>query len=110
MRLEEMVLVSVDDHVVEPPNMFEGRVEAKHADDAPRMIRKDDGSDVWVYDGNQIPNIALAATAGRPPEEFGTDPRRSGPRRPAGRRACSTTSQRLDAGRRQGSPVAGLRR
>ena len=26
MRAEDMVLISVDDHVVEPPGMFDGRV------------------------------------------------------------------------------------
>jgi predicted TIM-barrel fold metal-dependent hydrolase len=74
VQLEDMILVSVDDHVVEPPHLFEGRVAAGYAGDAPYMVRKDDGSDVWVYDGNEIPNIALSATAGRPPEEFGIDP------------------------------------
>ena len=36
MHLEDMVLVSVDDHVVEPPDLFEGRLSAKHADVAPK--------------------------------------------------------------------------
>ena len=31
-----VTLISVDDHLVEPPTMFEGRVEAKFADRAPR--------------------------------------------------------------------------
>ena len=32
MRLEDLVLVSVDDHVVEPPDLFEGRLSAEYAD------------------------------------------------------------------------------
>jgi mannosyl-oligosaccharide alpha-1,2-mannosidase len=30
--IKDMVLVSVDDHVVEPPNLFEGRLPAKYQD------------------------------------------------------------------------------
>ena len=29
MRLDDMILVSVDDHVVEPPDMFDGRLPAE---------------------------------------------------------------------------------
>jgi hypothetical protein len=29
MRIDDMILVSVDDHVVEPPNLFDGRLAAK---------------------------------------------------------------------------------
>ena len=69
-----MVLVSVDDHVVEPPDMFERHLPGRWRDIAPRVERRDDGSDVWVYDGNEIPNIGLNAVAGRPPEEYGMEP------------------------------------
>ena len=71
MRAEDMILVSVDDHVVEPPDLFEGRVAAKWADKAPKVVHKEDGTDYWVYEGSQIPNIGLNAVAGRPPEEYG---------------------------------------
>ena len=68
MRLDDMILVSVDDHAVEPPHMFDGRLPAEYVDVAPRVVRKDDGSDVWAYEGREIPNIGLNAVAGRPPE------------------------------------------
>jgi predicted TIM-barrel fold metal-dependent hydrolase len=74
MDVDRMILVSVDDHVVEPPDMFEGRVPARYRDLAPRVVTQPDGSQVWRYDGNDIPNIALAATAGRPQDEYGMDP------------------------------------
>ena len=44
MNVNDMVLVSVDDHVVEPPNVFEGRLPAKYADLAPTFITRADGS------------------------------------------------------------------
>jgi predicted TIM-barrel fold metal-dependent hydrolase len=71
---EDLILISVDDHVVEPPDVFEGRMPAKYAYAAPRMIHKDDGTDVWAYDGKEFPNIALNAVAGRPPDEYGLEP------------------------------------
>ena len=74
MRIEDMILVSVDDHVVEPPNLFDGRLAAKYEDRAPRIVHKEDGSDVWVFEGRQMPNIGLNAVAGRPPAEYGVEP------------------------------------
>ena len=74
MQVEDLVLVSVDDHVVEPPNLFEGRLSAKHAELAPKLIRKDSGIDVWAFRGQELPNIGLNAVAGRPPEEYAMDP------------------------------------
>jgi predicted TIM-barrel fold metal-dependent hydrolase len=74
MQAEELVLVSVDDHVVEPPNMFDGRVPAKFKGREPKVVHNDDGTDVWSYEGNTIPNVGLNAVVGRPPEEYGIEP------------------------------------
>ena len=74
MRTEDLILVSVDDHIVEPPDMFERHVPAKWKDAAPRSVKRPDGTDVWVYEGSEIPNIGLNAVAGRPPEEYNIDP------------------------------------
>jgi predicted TIM-barrel fold metal-dependent hydrolase len=74
MRAEDMILVSVDDHVVEPPDLFEGHLRGRYRDEAPRVERRADGSDVWVFNGAVIPNIGLNAVAGRPKEEYGVEP------------------------------------
>jgi predicted TIM-barrel fold metal-dependent hydrolase len=74
VRVEDLILVSVDDHVVEPPDMFERHLPARWRDVAPHVVRKDDGIDVWAYEGKEIPNIGLNAVAGRPPEEYGMEP------------------------------------
>ena len=74
MKIDDLILVSVDDHVVEPPDMWEGRLPARWKDRAPRLVHKADGTDVWVFEGQQIPNIGLNAVAGRPPEEYGMEP------------------------------------
>ena len=69
MEINDLVMVSVDDHVVEPPHLFEGRLPAKYADLAPQFRTKDDGTNYWFYEGAELPNVALNAVAGRPPEE-----------------------------------------
>jgi predicted TIM-barrel fold metal-dependent hydrolase len=74
MKPEDLILVSVDDHVVEPPNIFDQHLAAEHKARAPRVVHKKDGSDVWVFEGEQIPNIGLNAVVGRPPEEYGMEP------------------------------------
>lgn len=74
MNLEDLILISVDDHVVEPPDIFEGRLPAKFEAGAPRLVTKPDGSDQWVFEGVDIPNVGLNAVSGRPPEEYGVEP------------------------------------
>jgi predicted TIM-barrel fold metal-dependent hydrolase len=74
MRLEDMILVSVDDHVVEPPNMFDQHLPARWKSRAPRVVRKKDGTEVWVFEKQPIPNIGLNAVVGRRPEEYGVEP------------------------------------
>jgi predicted TIM-barrel fold metal-dependent hydrolase len=74
MNAEELIMISVDDHVVEPPEMFDNHIPAKYKDAAPKVIKKKDGSDVWSFDGSIIPNIGLNAVAGRPKEEYGIEP------------------------------------
>jgi predicted TIM-barrel fold metal-dependent hydrolase len=36
-------------------------------------VRKPEGHEVWVFEGNEIPNIGLNAVAGRPPEDYNMD-------------------------------------
>jgi len=76
MRTEDLILVSVDDHVVEPPDMFKNHLPDKWKDLAPKSVKRADGTDVWVYEGSEIPNIGLNAVAGRPPEDYNVDPTR----------------------------------
>lgn len=74
MHMDELILVSVDDHVVEPPNLFEGRLSKRAKEVAPYTTTLDSGRDVWMFDGKPLPNVGLNAVAGRVPEEYGLDP------------------------------------
>ncbi|BBZ00035.1 amidohydrolase family protein [Mycolicibacterium fallax] len=74
MDKDDMILISVDDHIIEPPDMFANHLPAKYADDAPRLVHNPDGSDTWQFRSTVIPNVALNAVAGRPKEEYGLEP------------------------------------
>jgi hypothetical protein len=50
VQIDEMIMVSVDDHIVDPPDMFERHLPARGHDIARHVERRDDGSDVWVHD------------------------------------------------------------
>ena len=39
MRPDDLIMVSVDDHIVEPPTMFDGRLPASMQEQAPRVVR-----------------------------------------------------------------------
>ena len=74
MNKEDMILISVDDHIVEPPDMFKNHLAKKYIDEAPRLVHNPDGSDTWQFRDIVIPNVALNAVAGRPKEEYGLEP------------------------------------
>ncbi len=73
MEMDDLILVSVDDHVIEPPNMFEDFMPAKYLDRAPRLIT-DDVGEKWVFGEGEARNVGLNAVAGRVPEEYGLEP------------------------------------
>ena len=66
-------LVSVDDHVLEPPHVWETRLPAKFRDAGPR-IRTDDQGEAWFFEGKRMPTTGLAAAAGKKVEDFSPMP------------------------------------
>ncbi|TMC51337.1 MAG: amidohydrolase [Chloroflexi bacterium] len=75
-RPARYTIVSVDDHLIEPPDLFAGRIPAPLAGGAPRVIEGEDGSQAWLYEDKLYPNIGLNAVAGRPIEEWSMEPAR----------------------------------
>jgi len=87
-------IISVDDHVVEPPTLWSDRLAARDRDDGPHVVRDtcetidDPGAqavryvkggngpvtDWWVYDGRARPVPKVVACAGFPVEEHTIDP------------------------------------
>ncbi|WP_419850063.1 amidohydrolase family protein [Candidatus Poriferisocius sp.] len=58
-------LISVDDHLVEPPWLFEGRLPARFADRAPKVVESGDGGQHWEFDGEIYAQLGLNALVGR---------------------------------------------
>ena len=73
MKLDDMIMISVDDHVCEPADMWDNHVPAKWKDRAPKLITQN-GADLWTFEGGVMPNIGVNAVAGRVPEEYGMEP------------------------------------
>jgi predicted TIM-barrel fold metal-dependent hydrolase len=69
-------VISTDDHIVEPPHMWDGRFPAKYAELAPRVVETDDGGQRWLWEGDLIANVGFNAVAGRPSSEYGFEPTR----------------------------------
>ncbi len=75
-------IISVDDHLVEPPHMFEGRLPAKLQDRAPRVVETEEGHEVWEFDGRIFLQVGLNAVVGRPREDWKVEPTRFEEMRP----------------------------
>ena len=62
-------ITSVDDHIIEPPNVWVDRLPAKYHDVWPRVI-EENGSEYWVYENTKSITGGLGASAGRRPEDI----------------------------------------
>jgi predicted TIM-barrel fold metal-dependent hydrolase len=60
-------IISVDDHFVEPGDIFTKRVSSRFGDDIPRIVPTDDGAETWQFPKEQVPNrMTLTSIVGRP--------------------------------------------
>ncbi len=75
-RRVRYTVISVDDHLVEPPDMFEGRLPAHLADRAPRVVETRQGHQLWEFDGQRYTQVGMNAVAGRRREEVTLEPTR----------------------------------
>jgi predicted TIM-barrel fold metal-dependent hydrolase len=74
MKLEDMILVSIDDHIIEPPDVFKNHMPEKFRDVGPQFTRLDNGIDHWVFQGEVMGTVGLGAVASWPKEEWGFEP------------------------------------
>jgi predicted TIM-barrel fold metal-dependent hydrolase len=92
--VDDLSIVSVDDHVIEPPELWQTWVPHRLREQAPRVLRiavspddprvpdklrdhvieTPDGTDFWSYDGKLVPLGGLNATAGVAREDYTLDP------------------------------------
>src|SRR3546814_19455092 len=73
MKIDEMILVSVDDHVCEPPDMFVLHISPKYKGQEPQVVTTEHGQ-AWVIEGKKNSGLGLNAVVGRPKEEYGMEP------------------------------------
>jgi predicted TIM-barrel fold metal-dependent hydrolase len=97
-----MHLVSVDDHLIEPPSLWRDRLPARFQEQGPRIVEMDmsqaagdeelsasllkasrlgkesiekkQPAEVWLYEGRVYPNVGLNAVAGKKPQDYGMEP------------------------------------
>ena len=70
-------VISSDNHVVEPEDLWTSRTEPKFKDRAPHIERIED-ADWWVCDGRKVTDVAAGTQVGvrfEEPEKLGTDAR-----------------------------------
>lgn len=67
-------VISVDDHVVEPPHTFEGRLPASLQERAPKIVETVEGHQVWEFEGQHFTQVGMNAVAGRRPETVRLEP------------------------------------
>jgi predicted TIM-barrel fold metal-dependent hydrolase len=57
-------MISVDDHLIEPANLWATRLPASMREDAPRVERSDAGGEQWVFEDQVVPLLGMTAVAG----------------------------------------------
>lgn len=74
MQMNDMLIISVDDHISEPPDMFKKHLKGDDLKTAPQFKVQDDGTSYWEYQGLKMPSVGLNAVVGRPLDEYGMEP------------------------------------
>jgi hypothetical protein len=72
--VNDLILVSIDDHVIEPRNMFDNHVPDKYKSEAPKSIMDENGFEKWWFQGVSSGSGSLNAVVGWPNEEWGMNP------------------------------------
>jgi predicted TIM-barrel fold metal-dependent hydrolase len=92
MKMDDMVIISVDDHICEPPDLFNKHLSAEALATAPKMQIDQNGKNFWSYQGKKRPSVGLNAVVGRPFEEYGMEPTSLDQLRPG----CYNVHARID--------------
>jgi len=103
MKADDLILISVDDHIAEPATMFDAHVPAKYRDLAPRVVTDERGIEQWWYGNVKGRNLGLNAVAGKPPEMYNIDASRYDQMRPG----CYDVDERV-RDMNAGGQLAGL--
>jgi predicted TIM-barrel fold metal-dependent hydrolase len=103
MTPEDLIMISVDDHICEPRDMFENHVPARWQSLAPHVVEDENGREQWWYGELRGRNLGLNAVAGKPREYFNLDASRYDEMRPG----CYNVHERV-RDMNAGGQLAGL--
>ncbi len=73
MKVEDLILVSVDDHAIEPPNAFARHMPERFKGREPHVVKRGERV-VWVFEEQATGYMGLNSVVGRPKEEYGMEP------------------------------------
>jgi hypothetical protein len=65
----DYMLISTDDHIIEPADVWKGRLEEKYQSRAPKVVEID-GEERWVFENLKLINTGLSAMAGKKYEDY----------------------------------------
>ncbi|SPM33763.1 amidohydrolase [Mycobacterium rhizamassiliense] len=91
MDADDLILISVDDHIAEPADMFEAHVPAAFKEYAPRVVVEENGKEQWYYGDLRGRNLGLNAVAGKPRDMYNIDASRYDEMRPG----CFNVDERV---------------
>jgi predicted TIM-barrel fold metal-dependent hydrolase len=77
-----VTVISVDDHVVEPPHLFETYLPPATRERGPKLVETAQGHQVWEFEGTQYSQVGMNAVAGRRPDTVKLEPFRFDQMRP----------------------------
>ena len=81
-RDTRVTVISVDDHVVEPPHLFETYLPSATRERGPKIVETEQGHQVWQFEGAQYSQVGMNAVAGRRPDTVKLEPFRFDQMRP----------------------------
>src|ERR1700758_3088153 len=62
-------IISTNEHVIEAPDVWTARMsKAQWGDRIPRIRTKDDGSEMWMIDGVEVPLVGAGSAAACMPD------------------------------------------
>jgi predicted TIM-barrel fold metal-dependent hydrolase len=83
-------LISTDDHIIEPPDVWKDRLEAKYAAGAPKVVEVG-GEERWLFEDRKLINVGLSVMAGKKYEDYSPKAARFADMRPG----CYDPKERL---------------
>lgn len=92
MERDEMILISVDDHIIEPRDLFDEHLPTRWRDRAPRLVYDPERrAEAWAWEWGQSYQSFINAVVTLPNEEWGLDPGTQAEIRPG----CYDVEQRI---------------